>query len=197
MQTILVLLLGLSVLRAEVQTAGGVAAADVERIIGTLKWEIREEASGKVVAQGDGPVRLKDVTINEIRNASQRQTPKRIRLTSQFAIEMAEFPSLAVKTGFGFDVRRTDIQVFSWEWFDVRDAAHAIKRQESGALNMDMKQVGGYWEVTRTAFTTDVSLRVIRSGIDPPGGPPHWRINISNGSAITWPSLVNGKIMPN
>jgi len=178
---------------------GVVAAADGDKVIGALKWEIKEEASGKVLATGDGPVRLKDVWINETPNPTRRQTPKTIKLTDEFAIEMAEFPvpGLAEKSGFGITGRRTDTQSFSWEWFSVQDSRHAVKLQEGGELGIELKQVNGDWEVTRTEFTTDVSLRIIRMGVDPPGSPPYWRINISKGSQITWPSIANGKVSPN
>lgn len=176
-----------------------VALIDGERVIGSLKWEVREEATGQILARGDGPVHLKDVALREAGFNPRRQTPKTIQLTKEFAIEMAEFPSPNVtdKTGFGITGRKTDTQSFSWEWFNVRDSQHAAKLQENGELGIELKQVGTDWEITRTEFTTDVSLRIIRMGTDPPGSPPYWRINISKGSTITWPSLVNGKVSPN
>ena len=182
---------------------GTVATIDGDKEIGSLKWEIREEATGKILASGDRPVRLKDVTIQDIGAVgiagSRRETPKRINLTDQFTLEMAEFPAanLSDKSGFGMVVRKTDIQSFSFEWFNVSDSKHAVKLQEAGELGIDLKQVGTDWEITRTEFTSDVSLRVIRMGVDPPGSPPYWRVNISKGSNITWPSIVNGTVVPN
>jgi TonB family protein len=177
-----------------------VATTDGEKEIGTLKWEIREEATGQILARGDGPVRLKDVGLRDSGQlTARRQTPKTIQLTKEFAIEMAEFPVANVtdKTGFGIAARKTDIQSFSWEWFNIQDSRHAAKLQESGELGIELKQVDSYWEITRTDFTTDVSLRIIRLGTDPPGSPPYWRINISKGSSITWPSVVGGRVVPN
>jgi TonB family protein len=172
-----------------------VATADGDRVIGTLKWEIREEGTGQVLARGDGPVHLKDVAVR----GAGRQTPKTIQLTKEFIIELAEAPSASIpeKTGFGLVARNTDIQSFSWEWFTIQDSRNAIKLQESGQLAIELKQVGTGWEVTKTEFMTDVSLRIIRMGTDPPGSPPYWRINISKGSSITWPSIVSGKVVPN
>jgi hypothetical protein len=125
--------------------------------------------------------------------------PKTIQLTNEFAIEMAEFPvaNVTEKQGFGINGRTTDIQSFSWEWFNVQDSKNAAKLQESGQLGIELKQVGTNWEITRTDFNTDVSLRIMRMGTDPPGSPPRWRINISKGSTITWPSIANGKVVPN
>jgi TonB family protein len=178
---------------------GVVATTDGDKIIGSLKWEIREEASGKVLASGDGPVHLKDVSISETPNPTRRQTPKTIKLTDEFVVEMAEFPTPALTsiTGFGITGRRLDIQSFSWEWFNVQDSKHASKLQEGGELGIDLKQVNGDWEITRTEFMTDVSLRIIRMGVDPPGSPPYWRIHIFKGSTITWPSIANGKVFSN
>ena len=178
---------------------GVVATTDGDKIIGSLKWEIREEVSGKVLASGDGPVHLNDVWLSESPNIARRQTPKTIKLTDEFVVEMAEFPVPVVteKTGFGITGRRTDIQSFSWEWFNVQDSKHAVKLQEGGELGIDLKQVNGDWEITRTEFTTDVSLRIIRMGVDPPGSPPYWRIHIFKGSTITWPSIASGKVIPN
>jgi TonB family protein len=178
---------------------GVVATVDGDKVIGSLKWEIKEEATGKVIANGDAPVYLKDVAIDEAPNPTRRQTPKRIQLTNEFTLEMAEFPSasLAEKTGFGLAARRANMNSFSFEWFNVTDSKRGVKLQEGGELGIDLKQVGTDWEVTRTEFTTDVSLRILRMGIDPAGGPPYWRVNILKGSNITWPSIVSGKVVPN
>jgi TonB family protein len=177
---------------------GVVATTDGDKVIGSLKWEIREETSGTVLASGDGPILLKDVAIEDVLS-TRHQTPKQIQLTSDFAISMAEFPSTNVseKDGFGLTALNTGIQSFSWEWFRVLDSKHATKLQESGELGIDLHLINGFWEVTRTDFTTDVSLRIIRMNVDPPGSPPHWRINIFKGSTITWPSISNGKVSPN
>jgi hypothetical protein len=177
-----------------------VATTDGDKVIGTLKWEIREEATGQILARGDGPVHLKDVALRDSGARSpRRETPKTIQLTKEFAIEMAEFPvaNVTEKQGFGINGRKTDIQSFSWEWFNVQDSKNAAKLQESGQLGVELKQVGTDWEITRTDFNTDVSLRIMRMGTDAPGSPPRWRIHISKGSTITWPSIVNGKVVPN
>jgi TonB family protein len=178
---------------------GVVATVDGDKVIGSLKWEIKEEMTGKTIASGDAPVYLKDVAIDEAQNPTRRQTPKRIQLTNEFTLDMAEFPSasLAEKTGFGLAARHENMRSFSFEWFNVMDSKRAVKLQEAGELGIDLKQVGTGWEVTRTEFTTDVSLRILRMGVDPAGGPPYWRVNILKGSNITWPSLVNRTVVPN
>ena len=168
-----------------------------QTVIGLLKWEISEEATGKILATGDGPILLKDMLITERPSASGRIIDKRIKLTGEFDIGMAEFPTtnLAKKVGFGITAKRTDIQSFSWEWFTIGNSKRAVKLQESGELGIDLKSVNGAWEIARTEFITDVSLRIIRMGVDQPGSPPYWRVKIFKGSSLTWPSTVNG-IMP-
>ena len=74
-------------------------------------------------------------------------------------------------------------QTWRLEWFNVQDSKHAVKLQEGGELGIDLK-VNGDWEITKTEFTSDVSLRIIRMGVDPPGSPLYWRINISKGSSL-------------
>jgi TonB family protein len=178
---------------------GIVATTDGDKIIGSLKWEIREEVSGKILASGDGPVHLKDVWIIETPNPTQRQTTKTIKLTDEFVIEMSEFPAHTVTsiTGFGISARRLDVQSLSWEWFNLQDSKRASKLLEGGELAIDLEQVNGDWEVTRTEFMSDVSLRIVRMRLDPPGSPPYWRIHIFKGSTITWPSIASGKVFPN
>jgi len=178
---------------------GVIAAIDGDKVIGWLKWEIREEATGKILAIGDGPVHLKDVEIDEGRTANGRITPKTIRLTDEFTIRMSESPvaNVSDKTVFGISAQRTDIPTFSFEGFILRDSKHAIKKPEGEELGIDLRQVNGDWEITRTEFLTDVSLRITRLNVDPPGSPPYWRIKISKGSTITWPSITNGKVTPN
>ena len=175
----------------KVRTHGDQAA------IGTLKWEIHEVASRKRIASGDGPVYLKDVSLAQLSGRPTRMINKCIRLTREFEIAMAESPSAASgeKVGFGIVARRSDIPSFSWEWFNLDGNHRAVKLQEWGELGIDMKKVGDAWEITRTEFKTDIPLCIIRSGLDTPTSP-YWRINILKGSTITWPSLVDGKIVP-
>jgi hypothetical protein len=175
------------------------ASIDPEKVIGSLSWIITEAATGKIVDRGDGPVRLKDVTISEVPNPSRRQTPKTIRLNNQFTLVMAEFPrnSASELDGFGMVASKTDIPSFSWEWFNVDNPAHATKILETGSLGINISKIGGSWEVTRTEFLSDVSMRIIRMNVDPPGSPPYWRVQILKGSSITWPSLVNGRVVAN
>jgi len=75
---------------------GVFAAIDGDKVIGSLKWEIREAASGKTLASGDGPVHLKDVEIDVRPTANGRITPKTIRLTDEFTMRIEETPAANV-----------------------------------------------------------------------------------------------------
>jgi beta-lactamase regulating signal transducer with metallopeptidase domain len=134
---------------------------------------------------------LKNLQNTESHSIAHGLMDKRIKLTDEFDIGMAEFPTTNYedKVGFSITAKRTDIQCFSWEWFTIRDGNRAVKLQEgSGELGIDLREVNGAWEVTRTEFLTDISLRILRLGVDQPGSPPYWRIKIFKGSSITWPS---------
>jgi hypothetical protein len=210
----------------------GASQQDSDRFnIGWLKWEITEEASGVILASGDGPIHLKDVLITEwlipestfewrmeesiaerlkkmpmpfpewLNNRQLTEGPdiarraidKRIKLTDEFDIGMGEMPTVTLGEtgGFSMTAKRTDIQSFSFEWFNIRDGNRAVKRQEGGELGIDLKAVNGEGEVTRTDFLTDISLRILRMGVDQPGSRPYWRIKIFKGSRITWPSTLD------
>jgi hypothetical protein len=176
------------------------AAADSDKVIGSIAWKIIEETTGRMLDHGDGPVRLRDVIVSAgTAGNGNRFARKRIQLNSQFALEMAEFPipNMADKKGFGIAAQCAETSCFSWEWFIVQDSKHAFKSKEGGALDIDLKQVGSDWEITQTRFKTDISLRIFRIGVDAAGSKPSWRINIAKGSNITWPSTVNGKVVPN
>jgi hypothetical protein len=185
----------------------GNAGNSEQNSIGWLKWEISEDASGKVLASGEGRVQLEDAFIEQRSNTEKLLFDKRIPLTKEFPTA-----SPAEKTGFGITGNRTDItNSFSWEWFNVLGAGdlsvqlapgagrefRAVKLQEGGELGIVINEINGAWEVTWTKFLTDISLRIKRMNVDQPSGPPSWRIKIFKGSIIAWPSLVNEKVTPN
>ncbi len=189
----------------------GDSPVDPNTKIGWLKWEAIECSSGTILASGEGPLFLRDLHVTERPIVSlpnlpipstmkdTRQVSKRVKLSDEFDFGMAEYPTTlpGQKSGFGITAARTGTPSFSWEWFTVRNIDYAVKLQEKGDLGIELKEVNGAWEVTRTEFLTDVSLRIIRMSLDPPGSPPYWRIKIFAGSKITWPSLVNGEVVLN
>jgi hypothetical protein len=179
--------------------------------IGWLKWEASECSSGMILASGEGPLLLRDLQVTERPLVSLPNLPipstmkdtrlvqKRIKLNDEFDFGMAEYPTpiSGQKSGFGITATRKGTASFSWEWFTVSDINYAVKLQEKGELAINLKEVDGAWEVKRTEFLTDVSLRIMRMMVDPPGSPAYWRIKIFAGSNITWPSLINGEVVLN
>jgi hypothetical protein len=165
-----------------------------ENVIGSLKWEITETATGKILGGGQQEIQLKEVAFKV-----GEGTLKQIPLGNHFVLGMVESSpaSKTEKKGFGFTMTRDDLEkVFSWEWFIVNYEDHAYKMQEQGSLRIKIAQVGSGWEVTRTEFLSDVSLRASVIGEDLPD-KPRWRIKIFKGSFVQWPSLVDGKVVVN
>ena len=73
--------------------------------------------------------------------------------------------------------------------------AYVTKLQESGKLRIQSKQVGQGWDLVYTEFLSNVSFRVGRHGDNPM--KPKWRVLVLKGSAIHWPSVLDGKLLPN
>ena len=167
---------------------------ELEQVIGSLQWEITEVATNKTLGKGQKQVLLKDVEFTE-----SNLTLKKIPLDQHFILGLAESPSKiqAEKKGFALTIGRDDVEkVFSWEWFVVNYEDHAYKLQEEGSLRIKIVQVGSGWEVSRTEFLSDASLRALVAGEDRPE-QPRWRVRILKGSFVRWPSWVNGRAVAN
>lgn len=168
------------------------AASDPEQVIGSLRWEITETATGKILGEGRREILLKEVAVT-----GGDLTIKQIPLSDHFVLGMAESssPTKAEKKGFGLTLRRDDAEkLFSWDWFTVNYEDHAYKLQEEGSLRIKIGNAGSGWEVTRTEFLSDVSLRAFIVG-EKLTDRPKWRVRIFKGSLVRWPSLVNGIVV--
>jgi hypothetical protein len=175
--------------------APAVAETDPEQIIGSIKWEITEAPTGKVIQTGDRQIRLKEVVFSV-----HKLTEKRIALSDHFRLGIAESPdrSKADKKGFGLTFTRDDRdKLVSWEWFTVNYEDHAYKLQEEGSLRIKIAQVGSGWEVTRMECLSDLSLRAFEVRDERLPEHPTWRARIFKGSFVRWPSLVEGKVVVN
>jgi hypothetical protein len=187
---IAILLTGCSAIAPEKQPPD----TNPKQVIGKLKWEITEGATEKVLGRGEREILLQEVVFKE-----QKLISKQIPLSDHFILSMAESPSpsKAEKKGFGLTVTRDDVEkCFSWDWFIVNYEDHAYKLQEAGSLRIKLAQVGSGWEVTRTEFLDDASLRTFIVGESIPDKPT-WRVKIFKGSFVRWPSRVNGTVVPN
>ncbi|MFI5385986.1 MAG: hypothetical protein ACHQ50_07680 [Fimbriimonadales bacterium] len=160
------------------------AKGNSAEVIGTLKWVITEGDSSRVIGKGEKKVLLKDVALLDYGDRHSAT----VDLSDHFALELPGFPP---SSGFGMVVKRDDTATFCWEWFHVDKPGHATKLQETGELAFSVTKAG---LIARTSFLTDVSIRVNPMS-DAPGANPKWRVKILKGSTITWPSLVNGKVV--
>jgi hypothetical protein len=175
------------------------AAMDPERVVASLAWIIHD-AAGAVVERGNRTVKLKEVLVEERGTPAEPSTPKAIQLNTQFSLRLSENPSefRTHKTSVSFTVRKDSDQSSSFGSFNIDGPAHATRKNDGAELGVDILQVAGRWEVTRTEFLTDAPFAgsVPRTwGAAAP--PPMWRLTILKGSTVTWPSSINGKVVAN
>lgn len=184
-----------------------------DKAIGSLVWTVRDMATNKVVSEGETRVRLQDVEIEVMPHKAPPKGAipfdfgalsrdplirKKIVVDVPFHVKIAHglSPSREV-VGFALCGGREGESVFSWDWFNVDEPGHATKIQEKGELGIEVAKVGGNWEVVKTEFLTDVSLRLMRFNFTMIIMQPKWRIDIAEGSVVHWPSLVDGEKVAN
>lgn len=181
-------------------TAGGlndptrqapVVTAKETTSIGHLSWEITETTSGKILGKGSRSVKANEV---QVISKDSGYLEQRIPLSDAFYVKLNAGRNEEPFIGFGMAAGKDDERTFCWEWFEVTAANRARKLQESGELEFQTERIGGFWEVVRTRFLSDVSMRVIewsnRSGTD-----PTWRVRILKDSEIEWLTLAGGRVV--
>ncbi len=188
----------------QAQTVRKEFKAEVGRteIIGSLDWTITECATGTILAQGRTEPALGEVSINTLEGPDGILAMKQFPLTDGFTFGVSTgLTDNMGLIGFALVARRTDERSFCWEWFNVDNERHAKKIQETGELAVVTDNPNGQWQIVRTEFLTDVSIRVMQrqedgSGEDGPDMTPTWRVLVRRGSWVNWPSLVNGVVTP-
>ncbi len=158
--------------------------------IGRIKWSAYDADTMQLLSHGERILYLKDVVIKPI----QELHDKRIELGNHFNFGLVDSSDRQHGDGFGLCGLRDDEKTFSWDWFEVDQPGHAKKLQESGELSFDTKKTPNGNEIDRMEFLTDVSIRVSRMTDSDPLNFA-WRIQISKGSVINWPALVNGEVV--
>lgn len=98
--------------------------------------------------------------------------------------------------GFGLTAQRTGEQTFGWDWFTATGPELATKLQEQGTMTFKSRDTPCGTEIVYMRFETDVSLRISKPKNSVPGRAD-WRVNVLAGSEIYWPSLFDGKLLPN
>ncbi|MEZ0326252.1 MAG: hypothetical protein ACAH95_10125 [Fimbriimonas sp.] len=172
-----------------------VATENRDARIGRLIWVAKDRA-GKVLGKGNRWLTLKDVKVEVSDGAMGKLVSKNIVVGSHFKLDFASFPerSVAEVVGFGLTATRDDVDTFCWEWFNVDSPTKATKLQERGELGILIDKVEGGYDVLRTNFLSDISMRIQKSA-DGAGADPRWRLNILKGSRIDWPKLAHGKVL--
>ena len=162
--------------------------------IGEVSYVIVDCTSNSELARGTVQVKLEDATVESIESPSITIVHLSFPLTSEFTLGLAGQKGQG--EGFALKATKVNEQTFCWEWFNVESDSRATKLQESGELAIAFAKRGGHEQIVRTEFLSDVSLRISRFG-DKAKPEPVWRVNIAKGSWVAWPSLVDGKVVPN
>ena len=163
--------------------------------IGTIKWRINDVELGSIVAEGTKQVLLGEVTITTIEGPSTNLASKSIPLTDDFSLSLSTSRSGKAKVvGFALKGERTDLQTFSWDWFNVDGPKHATKIQEPGEMRFAITRSASLWEIAETEFLTDVSVRISRINLQNPEPITSWRIEVEQGSHILWPCVVGDTV---
>ena len=157
--------------------------------LGNVSWSVVETEHGRELGSGMLDLTEESIAVDEhLTSENVIYYRKSVGLTGPFSFSIDEHPgrTLAEVKGFGLKGERSDVQAFSWEWFNVTGLTEAVKLQEEGRLAIEIAQAPKGWEIVSTKFLTDVSLRVTRFDGDP-FKEPSTRILIRKGSWITWP----------
>ena len=171
---------------------------DLDRVIGWIKWSVKQAPDFQIIDEGELFVSLHDFAIQVIEKDGKPLISKMIRINDKFMMQLASSfqDSADSKSGFGFSARNSETPSFCWEWFVVDQPGHANKLQEEGEVSYRMLETAEGFDMVETRFLKDLSFRIIRFGLDEPMSP-HWRLEIAAGSEVTWPSLLDGKVVVN
>ena len=181
-----------------------------DRLIGRLEWEITEREGCRVIEEGATDVRLEDVEFRHyagiasvipiVRNFWKTDHVTRsVRIGDVFEFSLAgDYSVEGPLSSFALCVPRTDdVHAFSFEYFKIDALGHASKFHESGELGIKVLRVDPRWELVKTEFLTDVTLRAVpmgfsmlkltQQGIDI---NIKWFVKIKRGSVMNWPSRI-------
>ena len=159
--------------------------------LGSIDWAVVDTESGREVEAGHLEVQDSDIKVDEHVTAENVvYFRKSIALVGPFSFAIDEHPGRTAQELQGFLLKgeRNDAQAFSSEWFNLTGPTEATKLQEEGRLGIEIGQGPHGWEVVRTDFQTDVSLRICRFDGDP-YKEPSTRIKIRKGSWVAWPTV--------
>jgi hypothetical protein len=158
-----------------------------EIVIGHLMWQAVECRTGTLVSEGDRLIWRSDVTVQRGEDDGKAVIPKTVSLSPPFTLTMGEFPvpTLHDLVGFGLGAENLDLRTFSWEWFTV-DGARAFT-EEGFRLEIETEETPLGWQVSRTQFMSDVSLKIFDFDSEEEEPEPEWCVTIRKDSYIEWP----------
>ena len=163
--------------------------AQSDEAMGRVEFTVYEPNSGREIESGGIDVGGEDILVEEhLSSDNLIYYRKSIRLAGGYRFAMDEHPDRTPEglKGFAMMALNDAVQTTSWEWFNVASDCEATKLQEGGRLAIKIGQSSCGWEVIRTEFLTDVSLRLTRYFGDPME-EPFWRTTIRQGSWVAWP----------
>ena len=170
-----------------------------DRELGRVTWCYNQSSAGISSPAKITVPQLADAKIEAIRGKGGQPLLRRVlALSDEFHIEICGSQA-KVDSGFAINGNlRTDAG-FAWDWFIVDQEGHATKLQETGELELTYAMVGDDREIVGTKFLSDVSLRMstmayLATGVSDVLNP-EYRIEISAGSHILWPVLVDGVVV--
>jgi hypothetical protein len=172
------------------------AEPSATEVLGEIDWELSDGKTGEVMRNGRKAAVLAEVTLELLEAPDGRQATIHFPLTEHFRFGIASSISVTANiSGFALQAMRDDEKTFCWDWFNVDSLTHATKIQESGELAIVIAGEAAQWQIVRTEFRTDVSIRVARFGEGNDPRKPEWRVLIRKGSVVNWPRLVDGQLV--
>ena len=171
-----------------------------EAKLGSVTWFVTNCETGEVSEPIESIPMLSEVRIelgdSDLVGATQ---VKSIRLSDQYKLVLHDSQTQSVRQGFALNVKdQLSPMNFGWEWFLVDSPEHATKLQETGELELTLRDPKELVEVIGCKFLTDVSLRFSSEeySMNRPMDPlkSEFRLTIKAGSYVRWPVLVDGVI---
>ncbi len=160
-------------------------------LLGRIAWTAVECRSGRVLGSGERLVTSQDFRVERLPSKKDRnpQMSKSIALDEKFILGYSAslaHPGEKIR-GFGLTGGHSGERTFSWDWFCVTESGEAAKIQEGGQLGFEIIEREEWLDVCRIEFQSAVSIRILPFGLAMLTLKPRWRINIEQGSWITWP----------
>ena len=87
-------------------------------------------------------------------------------------------------SGFGIYLKRSDVNTFSWEWYNHKGLNIYEKLQGEGYVEVNYKKFGECWYIASMKFYKTNTLRAHRSGTW--SSETEWTCEIADGSYIDW-----------